>query len=697
MTTSFDGGTVVSTTLDERFSEALRAVEEAQEAAGNNTALKVEVPEYVRVEMPEIEVVVATPVKALARLIDSIPEAKETGTVLSVTLFKTSNPNVQGLGSQPPAREGGEVVAVASAATIDLYLLTGERLNVTNLSRPIEFTLPTKYALRMHCAFWDETAEAWSRDGVSVSRKSVLGYPIICETIHLSLFAALVQGFVEAILCSQLSLLSAAGMRNLAKDDWKWTPAAMVMWCIFACLGMAVGAAACMDLSYRDRSWSDEFFLLPIHSGYARSVGNVAEQRARCLGGVCAASMACFKETAFKDAIDEIASEWFEQFGEVRDLITGICRGLELRAVGRRGLMTEISQTAMAKLVIQSSRRLAAASLGVSEEVVTFVLKDEALKTVLMARHQRRVELERREQERLELQERLDFGWSSARSAWASSGSFNSGSEEAVVVDWRVCSDKEEAWHALHCEITEQLRKNISDHMSVSLCRKAWQIFSRHNPLCEIVTVNIFMSCKLRAFFFVLEIIGVLMIACIFFEASGSVASEEEEDPACSGEGPEEFAIAYEFGRVMAVAAGSVLLAGIPVSILRSLHTRGFRKFELEGNSEWRRQLLAWQMQDFFIVALGTMYLVFAVFFICLFLASIDDESQMEWTFTAMLSFVQQVVLIPLSMAVFMPSLAGFFLAVNCRMANQERVNLLRQVHLSVHDCTNVMLPITSV
>lgn len=278
-----------------------------------------------------------------------------------------------------------------------------EALEASSLSAPITFTLPAACEEGVTCVYWDEEALAWSSRGVSVNSQSTFGMPIICDTWHLSLFGALYQGFLDALLCNQLSLFNVAAFLEVLYGDWRSSPGALFFRMLLALLSGIFAAAAYTDRKRQRHAWSPEFFLLPEGASVSSPVEASADPTEAPteeeepldihkgfiffilvnLVGCLAACLAWFRGSALHDALDEIFSEWFSAFGELHALFESIWDDLEISAIS----VHHICRMVMSRVIQTSARRLTAATTGLTNDVVDFVLYDQKLRKVLMHRH----------------------------------------------------------------------------------------------------------------------------------------------------------------------------------------------------------------------------------------------------------------------------------------------------------------------
>jgi len=187
------------------------------------------------------------------------------------------------------------------------------------------------------------------------------------------------------------------------------------------------------------------------------------------------------------------------------------------------------------------------------------------------------------------------------------------------------------------------------------------------------------------------DVMGALMLGSVFFQASGSVTGKRSRGN-CTSNNPQE-----QLGRLLAIGVGSILLSGIPGVFLGSMHTRSFKKFEYEGCPEWDRQLRSWRIQDRMIWFFGLLYTGFCVFFIMVFLANISPADHHGWAISGIVSVVEDTIVIPFCVALFVPVLATLTLHFVSCAKKVEKQELIRQRRQQIHEEGILTLPVVSV
>lgn len=554
------------------------------------------------------------------------------------------------------------------ATSLDLGYRSGRILHVEDLPTPILFSLPVNYTTGMRCAFWENGD--WSSEGLEVSKTSALGAPIVCATTHLTVFAAIYEGFVSTFECSQISLLNSDAIAEILQGRWYANAGAILCWILLSILTLTFATAAYLDWQ-RSKwfTWTTDFFLLPLDRVPHREDSIV--QAPASLWCVCcptaAASLTCLKETALRNAVDEILSNWFAHFADLRSFLESIWEGLDISTIFACDVAA-MKQHLSIRLLSVSARHLAATSTGLSDEVIKFVLEDEDFSHVIS-------ELKSREQE-----EEMAESTPCPTDPWLVRALTSDRRKDSAV--WKVAGSREAAWKALQDEVTQNLPQHVSRHSWRALPSVMLDHFRGMNPVSTTLNISIFASCKMRALLLIVEISGSLMVTCLFFTATGTVTGRRSSAK-CQDEDLKR-QLSYQVGRVLAIAVGAVVTSWIPVTFLGSLRTIGFKKFEREGSPEWRKQLRIWEVQNILVWVCGSVYAACCLFFTVTFLANISIGDHNQFTLTAAVSFVQDSVVLPLGLALLLPLAAQLFLSCHLAREEMDQVALIRRVYREI-------------
>jgi len=148
-------------------------------------------------------------------------KAEETGAIL---LSMTSLSPQTASKFQDQRLEGeARSVAGSEAVSVNLRAPDGRALSVQNLVTPLRIVIKTDKQ-NATCAFWDEQEKRWSFRGLETVPDPTPGQ-ITCLTSHLSIFSAVAQVIWEntviALVCSGWDLVSPEGLQRLAETHWQ--------------------------------------------------------------------------------------------------------------------------------------------------------------------------------------------------------------------------------------------------------------------------------------------------------------------------------------------------------------------------------------------------------------------------------------------------------------------------------------------
>lgn len=537
-------------------------------------------------------------------------------------------------------------VQVEAAAVIEVSTVAGSDVSVSGLAEPIEFSLPTIYLQGLSCAFFDKNLGKWSSEGVSLADGMELGDAMRCRTTHLSVFGAVYISREAAC----------AGLELATNGELHSAPPVIFFWILLAFLAATFVAAAAFDCMHKGKMrWTDAWFLVhdarPLPEGpeLLDKPRNGEEEQASCTP-----AWACL------DALREVAKEY------VRD-----CKWLYLFIVH---LHTEVwfgrselwAYKAMSWLILASSQRLVGTSLGLQRQAVTFVLEDRDLSHHIAVLQEVR---EMRARDRASLSGAVTAVLSTTEASW-----------------WER-STRDEAWSALREEIIDNMQNAIAEHSCCAVPRMACQLFVASNPAASIFTVTPGRSCKLRATFLILRLLGDLAVVGLIFAQRGDVRAWSKAPRPCS------IREEQQVGDVLRVAFVSVLLSLLAVSLLRSLRTKKFRK--LPATSAGAPRLLrAWMAQDCLVWLLAAALLALALSFLIALLTSMNSEELQDWLLTGTVAMLVDIVALPFGLAFCVPALAGFVLTVMSKAQCVDRSSLTREVSTNLRLSTDLILPV---
>lgn len=580
-------------------------------------------------------------------------------------------------------------------------------------------------------AFWSQEGVTTIRtDSGSAAERADLR----CATTHFTSFAGIAKGFADTITCMNVRLISAEGIAALGNPGWYHEPIAVayfVLLAVFAAMFLAAGAVDVRRL--RSGAWDDERFLFSRQSltrselraqfmGWRlRSASSDLEQAERVLspaservlsprtprmmsprlmspvtspvaslalerafrrrtysneeapvwaslrsmssmslgdpvswkGSLASAPIStqaaqgtrgakkccsrCGRSSALRDALDDVVARWFVYFSEVRDFVESLWDGLDVEDGNpeeggtTHSYASRLSHALLGSALSSAAKRQAAAATGVSLTEVKFVIEDVALKEVLLE---------------------------------AAIGQDEEGETDHLM----------QRWLALH----EAVIGHIDEYWGApadwhSIPASAQRLFVTSCPF-----VSVFLSCNfwtssLRVLWWACELFGSLMVATVFFQASGMSGKRSRGD--CSPL----YDPMHQVGRLLAIGVFALFVAYIPVGLMFSLHSRSLKVFDQVRDQEWKRQLHIWRIQDRLLWFLGLLYVFCCAAFLAIFLANVAPASMTAWAVTGGISVLEDTLVIPIGIGLFVPFTSACLLSLVSFVRKAQKEELLLQ------------------
>jgi hypothetical protein len=134
-------------------------------------------------------------------------------------------------------------------------------LSVTGLADPILIDLPNVSG-GLVCGYFDEDTLEWTSEGITTAPGA--DGTLRCATTHLTVFGAILKGFLSALECSQASLLSTESYEELWAGDWSDSLGSVPLFgVIFIYFAMLLTAHAYDVRDERAGLWGTREFLVP--------------------------------------------------------------------------------------------------------------------------------------------------------------------------------------------------------------------------------------------------------------------------------------------------------------------------------------------------------------------------------------------------------------------------------------------------
>jgi len=526
--------------------------------------------------------------------------------------------------------------------------VSGQKKEIRDLAEPILLSLPISYTLGMECAYWDENKTQWSSEGVTLVHGSE---QLVCATSHLSFFGAVMRGMMKSLQCSQASLFTVESYRALGEGAWFYDVGAIILWVMLAFLfGMLASSAYVDRVRAKKNMWSDECFLIAM--GYPPNPECVHEeykvdmvQKGRlmlCLGTVVATVGVTVEVAlaALRDVIDEIGSQFFGMFGEVRTFIDGL-----------QGSLADLSSTEAVPGGGESRRVAALVGLSIG---MTASTSTRAMATSMW------LSLD----DAGLIKEGLDMAPE------------NEGEHARIPADTERHNKRVEFLATMQGAIGETCDKHRDALTSwSSLPRMAGRIFLSQTPAGGVFLFSISTSSSLRALLLSSELMGAMALCTFFSSATGPGRSRTR--PAPDDEVCEMSGLSEMLGRLIIIGVSSSLVACLPVAMLSKVHSRSFIRMEYEGCDEWMRQLRKWRNQDIFIWVCGILYILFCAHFVMLFFASVVTEDQIGWVASSLISLSEDIIVVPVALALAFPFISMVILSTTAMFLKIERREVL--------------------
>jgi len=538
---------------------------------------------------------------------------------------------------------------VQGAISITLYSGGGGALSVSGLLEPITFTLTVEDPEAAECVVWDEEAGAWSTDGLE---KVLNGAEFTCSTTHLSFFAGVVRGFVNALLCSQASLLTDGGFAALQEGNWYGQLESCLLWCLLSFLLVLLVVALGLDTKrHVNGDWDSACFLVAEIQGEAEDTIAGVAVGAACYG-FWSEACSLLKEvvgSSLRDMLDEFMSKVWGYCGDARSLCEGIMEVVvEVCSGGdANGGMKVLLVSAMAGIARRNYDKRAylnaCAAVGLHPD-------DDVQAAV--------------EETGLHLETRSY--------TLANEGELTSPSSML-----RIQIKRDATLLRLHAKQCERLAAEQGKASTILyLLAGVATGWFRHGPIAAVLLFSLTTPSSLRALHLICDVMGSLAVTTLFMSVSGGARSRKSPTECTSAE-----TIAEMFGRLLAVGLASGLLAGFPVSVLSRFHQRKFLRVDQYGSKAWKRQLQKWLFLDILGWTLGFAYITFCTLYVMLFFANVAKGDRESWLVSGGISALTDMILIPLGQLltpVFLVAGSILFLRLVMRQSRTEVRKLLK-------------------
>jgi len=616
-----------------------------------------------------------------------------------------------------------DTTVVQASIKIDIYDSEGGLYSIRNLENPIQFSFTLPEGVEdLECAVWDPYIPDWSSDGVSVVSRT--NTTLVCQTTHLSLFAAIARGFLQGLKCSQADLFKAESFEELMKGKWFYQFGAIVLWVVLLLFFGMMAYAITLDVKRRSR-WTDTNFLIPEQDAaqLVDGEGDAGGGNATVIASIVAFCSLCaqYSEVLWEvvsEIINEFFADMFEYIGEVRDICQGfcesMCEAIDPTAASRGGVLSTVLVLAAQRAIGTHAHRNACADLGVHHNDKYDLAIGEILEVAQKADAKKENQNPQSPTHASENQvDKDDQGTEPAspnshQSPGGSQESFKEATSRAAspagkrklksmnrglstqkssLTDGSSVTAQRFAARAEHLEklhIAQLERKehhHENSHYFCSMPMKVARQLLKLGPLGSCFVFSIYAPSSLRVLLLFCDIFGAVAVATVFMELEGA-APDQGNDDECEDE-PD---LAGLFGRLLAIGVVSGFFAAFPLAIFRRLHTRKFQTIDYEDSPKYKTKLRSWFVQDVMLWILASAYGSFCVLYIMLFMANVAPEDQNAWIFTAGVAFLNDLMLTPLSIALAPAIIAGILVGILACYHRKSRNEMIDTILTWGHD-----------
>lgn len=534
---------------------------------------------------------------------------------------------------------GTTPVLASKPISVTLYGADGKPMKGVQLSEPINLTIQEKRQQGAECVFWNATASAWSLTGLTRITQPDTD-ALICQTTHLSIFAAITAGIEKTILCTQSHLLSENALKEVFRGDWYLHEGPLTVASVLLLTLLLMALAICLERRRWKRGYRDDalfFMVFNMMDNAAAAETDTELQVAEpimprstcsCFGwiwrGLCTvvALIWCVLDPLWQEAVGAMGDAW----SVVVDFIQGIrelCIDVDM---GSFGCFHALLYAALAKAVLTSVHLQAAVALNMRADDVAF-LKD------LRPADDKRSGL-------------IAPACARTVSKLVEDKSISTIHLNRILY---LANLKESVNGALELDMT---RVGSCKYMPLQL----WRLFISKNPWLRALHYSVFMPSTMEVLLLLVLFLGDSAISALFHSTDGSVQSRKGRGSAsCGVKGFWE-----ELGKLVTIAMFTALVASVPVFILGYLRRREFRHYCDEASWSYSYQLYKWRCMDLQIWILGLAYMVFCSLYCSSFLANVSDIDKLKWTFSVLLTFGLQVIIVPLFSAILLGALSFF-------------------------------------
>jgi hypothetical protein len=618
---------------------------------------------------------------AAATVPAAVLEAAGEDVVVLVASFKRTTSG--GAFQAPP--EGASLAAPPVSVRMVSSRSSENAAGTDDLAEPILVTVLSQRLESAFCAYWNTAEERWSGEGLT----SIDGPngELVCETNHLTVFAAIIGEFerLSNPACLNVEVLTEKGLGRLRGWGWWYRPAALLVWAIILIQALVLAIALGLDWrAWKDGRWHDDDFFTSNPAYREDGETRMARLQKQARGMFRLASSE--EPITVKTALPKL-----KQLGDRPTTATespappAALRNIEAAPTADLNLLRPQAE-ADARRRAEATAEDAAnrpESPNKAEKVAVKVAYGCLLQT--LAREQRISSRDLRDLIRGVANVPQVPVRSKATSLCAEKGvsgaggcsvsTFGGGGGSTPLSSKGVSSPKSissspsnrhRAGSSAGGKRGGALIKRVSLAAN-PLFERAFgpRVFSKQvaclfmslQPWVALGHFSITVSAFIRALLLTAKLTGALMLSALCFDATGDAMSIDSP-PSCESKGVISLIV-----RNLAIGVASVLLAAIPLLGVGQLQSRRFVYMEYGDAMARRRYLRCWRLEDAVVVILTVTYSLCCILYVAAFLANLGPKSEA--------TFVGSVVGVLLLELLFAPlALSFLYAAVSAAIAN---------------------------
>ena len=507
----------------------------------------------------------------------------------------------------------------------------GNRIEVKNLQTPMEMVLPVDNE-NATCAYYDEATFSWSEEGVETVMDSIPGQ-ITCRTTHLSIFGGVLQfvlsNVIATLKCSTAAqLLSAEALAMLGTSAWLSYGPSVVIFVSLAVFAMVFGCALHMDRRANQAiPWEKKE---PVLLRKKTTVAQLLEELPPEGPKTCWERIKSFVGAAVDWAL------WF----------IGLLFGYENLAE----VVKEFLPNAPVSTVNRCITTIHAHKTGTSRDSIDGVKK-------LSKTFSRSMSMA----SAMSSEDRDNVGGNVQRRRPSLR---ELGSSVITTVDSGLKSA-----HSNGLLPYEEMKKHgtqaVESFLSSTWVKRILLLFPALHPWLETVRFSLFNSHAVRTALIITKLTSAAAVGALFFSSSSTTP---DSDPDCQ---PPTDLLA-SMVQTATVGIISALLGDLVIFALFLLQSRSAVDKNEWNPREKTKILMKWRCKSVVFWSVWSCHAGFSIIYVLLFLANVSLQDAIKWLESCCVSLLQDLILVPLSVALILATLASF--AICCSRKVQRKI-----------------------